>query len=65
MKLLTTKEYAALARTSESTIRHWRAAGTGPHGTRRGKRVLYVESDVIAWLCGEDQPSGGTGGTAA
>ena len=64
--MLTTGEVASLARTSESTVRYWRAQGTGPRGVRRGRRVLYVESEVHAWLRGEDAAAGirPTGGAA-
>lgn len=46
---LTTEEVAARARTVAGTVRYWRHTGRGPKGTRFGKRVLYRESDVIAW----------------
>lgn len=51
-RLLTTAEVAIRTRTPESTVRYWRSIGFGPHGFRVGKRVLYREADVQAWLDG-------------
>lgn len=48
--LLTTNEVAELLRSSASTVRYWRHTGTGPTGTRVGRRVLYRRRDVDAWL---------------
>lgn len=55
-QLITTEEYAEMARTSPSTIRYWRANGIGPAGTKRGKRVLYPRAQVLAYLLGTDAP---------
>lgn len=46
---LTSAELADRFRTSASTVRQWRHVGTGPKGTRFGKRVLYRLDDVEAW----------------
>lgn len=54
-KFLTTEEVAALARVQPGTVRVWRVHKTGPKGIRRGRRVLYPESAVLAWLRGEDE----------
>lgn len=54
-KYLTTEEVAEAARTAPSTVRYWRHIGKGPKGVKRGKRVLYPESAVVAWLAGEDE----------
>lgn len=53
-KYLTTEEVAEIARTSPSTVRYWRMAGTGPKGVRRGRRVLYPESVVEQWMSADD-----------
>jgi len=47
---MTTAEVAKQLRTTDSTVRYWRHRGTGPTGVRVGRRVLYAESDVLAWL---------------
>jgi excisionase family DNA binding protein len=47
---LTTNEVADLCRTSPETVRYWRYRGEGPPGTKVGRKVLYRESDVRAWL---------------
>lgn len=47
---LTTDEVAALLRTSAGTVRWWRHQGTGPRGVKVGRRVLYAQADVLAWL---------------
>ncbi|MEU8391527.1 helix-turn-helix domain-containing protein [Micromonospora sp. NPDC048843] len=54
-KYLTTEELAALTRSTPGTVRYWRHMGKGPRGIKRGKRVLYAESDVAAWLAEDDQ----------
>jgi len=53
---MTTAELAALVRAPESTVRFWRHRNVGPRGVRIGKRVLYLESDVLAWL--DEQTTG-------
>jgi predicted DNA-binding transcriptional regulator AlpA len=56
---ITTEEYAHLARTVPATIRYWRHIGTGPRGFKLGRRVLYVESDVRAWIEAQRELQGG------
>lgn len=59
-KYLTTEEVAEAARTSPSTVRYWRHVGKGPASVKRGRRVLYPETVVEAWLRGDERD-----GTAA
>lgn len=54
---LTTEEFAAMAKTSPSTVRYWRMCGKLDWGTKRGKRVLYPRSKAERWLLGEDIPT--------
>jgi excisionase family DNA binding protein len=57
-KLITTKELAAKLRTPEATIRYWRHTNQGPPGVRIGRRVVYDEAEVDAWIerhCAEQQ----------
>ena len=49
-RLLTTTEVAALTRAPEGTVRYWRYCGTGPACFKVGRRVVYREEDVTAWL---------------
>ena len=36
-------------------MRYWRFKGVGPPGYKVGKRVLYPERDLNAWLCEQQQ----------
>jgi predicted DNA-binding transcriptional regulator AlpA len=49
-KLLTLPEAAKMCRASDDTLRFWRYKGTGPPSARIGRRVLYRESEIVAWL---------------
>ena len=49
-RYLTTPEVAQLCRTSAETVRYWRHVGQGPASFKVGRRVLYDERDVTAWL---------------
>lgn len=48
--LLITDEVADLVRSKPETVRYWRHVGTGPKYFRIGRRVLYDEGDVLAWI---------------
>ncbi|MHA3701479.1 helix-turn-helix domain-containing protein [Jatrophihabitans sp. YIM 134969] len=47
---LTTEDVASEFRTVPATVRYWRHTGTGPRGTRVGRRVLYARADVDQWV---------------
>jgi excisionase family DNA binding protein len=49
-------QFAQLVGLSLSTVRKLRASGLVPH-TRIGKRVLYTQSDVNAFLAAHRQPA--------
>lgn len=49
-RYLTTEEAAAVLRTPTETLRYWRYVGKGPKSFKVGRRVLYDEDDVRAWL---------------
>jgi excisionase family DNA binding protein len=49
-RLLTTAEVAELVRAPQSTVRYWRHIRQGPPWGKVGRRVLYRESDVAAWI---------------
>lgn len=50
MDLITTAEFAEIARTSPETVRYWRHIGRGPAGFKVGRRVVYERSTVLQWL---------------
>lgn len=47
---ITTHEFAQLVRTSPETVRYWRHIGKGPKPFKLGRKVLYVRSQVEAWI---------------
>jgi len=49
-KLLTLPETAERLRQPEATMRYWRHLGTGPKSALVGRRVMYREQDVLAWI---------------
>jgi excisionase family DNA binding protein len=50
IRLLTQREAAALLRLSERTLERLRITGLGPVFVKAGRRVLYRESDLEAWV---------------
>ncbi len=51
MDLLTLAEVAAMTRTSPDTLRWYRHVGAGgPRSFKLGRRVMYREEDVHAWI---------------
>jgi DNA-binding transcriptional MerR regulator len=64
MPIMLLPEVSEKTRVPEATLRYWRHLGKGPKSFRNGKRVMYLEADVDAWL--EEQRSvGASGGGAA
>jgi predicted DNA-binding transcriptional regulator AlpA len=63
-RILNTNEVSRLTSVPLATLRWWRHQGTGPRSFRLGPRkVMYKESDVIAWLdeqynAAQDTPPG-------
>jgi Helix-turn-helix domain len=57
---LSTDDLAARYQRSPVSIRQWRHNGTGPRGTRFGKKVLYRLSDVEAWERGKEEAEHGS-----
>lgn len=49
-RFLSTAELADRLSVSVETVRWWRKCQTGPRAHKVGRRVLYAESDVLAWL---------------
>jgi predicted DNA-binding transcriptional regulator AlpA len=49
-KLLRLPEVAELTGLPVNTLRFWRHQGTGPKSVKLGRRVVYRECDVAAWI---------------
>ena len=49
-RLLTIEEVAAMTRLPEATWRWFRHNNTGPKAAKLGKRLVWRESEVIAWI---------------
>ena len=45
-----TAEAAALLRISPRTLVAWRSRGMGPTYVKVGRRVVYLQRDIVAWL---------------
>lgn len=48
--LRTLEEVSEMTRMPAATLRFWRHKGTGPKSSKVGRRVMYREEDVAAWL---------------
>jgi predicted DNA-binding transcriptional regulator AlpA len=48
-------EAAAELKVCRRTLDRWRTLGEGPPITRLGRRVLYRQSSLRAWLCKREQ----------
>lgn len=60
-RLLTLDEAAAMIRTPPATLRFWRHKGTGPTSFKVGRRVMYRETDIEAWLAQQYATATGAG----
>lgn len=49
-KLHTKPEAAEILRVPVSTLNYWRANGEGPPAVKIGKRVLYRDADLEAFI---------------
>lgn len=48
--LLTVAEVAELTRLATSTLCDWAKKGKGPKSYKLGRRRVYDEADVLAWI---------------
>ena len=48
--LLSTRDAARTLKHSVRTLERWRVSGGGPRFVKAGRRVLYRECDLEAWL---------------
>lgn len=46
----TQQTVSAIIGLAVTTLTNWRAMGDGPKSVRRGGRVYYRKSDVLAWM---------------
>lgn len=49
-KLLRVPEVAEMTGIPEATLRFWRHTKTGPKSAKLGRRIVYREEDVLAWI---------------
>lgn len=49
-RLLRIAEVGEMTGVPENTLRYWRHQNTGPKSAKLGRRVVYREADVIAWI---------------
>ncbi len=59
IKLLTLDEAAERVRTSPNTMRYWRHKGDGPPSALIGRRVMYREDLLEAWVAEQFAPESG------
>ena len=60
-RLLNRDEAAVLLRVPAKTLANWAYVGRGPAYFRAGRRAVYRESEVIAWLEEQRVSPGGRG----
>lgn len=49
-KLLRVEAVTEMTGIPTNTLRYWRHMGTGPKSAKLGRRIVYREADVIAWI---------------
>lgn len=49
-RIIGMEEVSAMTGTPINTLRFWRQRGVGPKSGRFGRRVVYREVDVRAWI---------------
>jgi predicted DNA-binding transcriptional regulator AlpA len=56
--LLKIPEVSAMTGVPEATLRFYRHQGTGPKSFKLGRRVMYREEDVTAWVQAQYEAGG-------
>lgn len=51
---LTTREVSERYPVAESTLRYYRHAGIGPKSFKLGRKVVYKETDMRAWMADQE-----------
>lgn len=59
--LYTTAEAADMLRVNQATLRWWRSKGLGPRPTPIGGRIRYRESDLLAFIDGQQADAAAVG----
>jgi hypothetical protein len=59
--LLSTRDAALTLQHSVRTLERWRLSGEGPQFVKAGRRVLYRECDLEAWLAAHVVPNTSAG----
>jgi predicted DNA-binding transcriptional regulator AlpA len=49
-RILRIPEVSEVTGVPEATLRFWRHQGVGPRSAKLGRRVVYREADVLAWV---------------
>lgn len=55
-RLIPAAEVAAYLMVTPGALKNWRLWGMGPRSLRVGKRIVYTDRDLLAWL--ESRPQG-------
>jgi hypothetical protein len=61
LALLTQRDAALTLKLSVRTLERYRVSGGGPRYAKLGRRVLYRESDLEAWLANRVVPNTSAG----
>jgi excisionase family DNA binding protein len=56
--LMTIPQLCEYLNVEVSTVYMWRTRGRGPRGFRVGKKILFRQTDVVAWLEEQRRRSG-------
>lgn len=62
-RFLSAKDCEALTGTPEGTWRYWAHIGSGPTSFKLGRRRVWRESAILAWVAEQEQATA-TGGAA-
>ncbi len=57
--LLKINEVSTKYQIPEPTLRYWRHRGEGPPSARIGRRVMYRQADVEAWIAAQFSSAAG------
>jgi prophage regulatory protein len=56
-KLLTAQEVMERTTLAKSTLHDWARTGKGPRSFKFGRRRVWAEADVLAWIAEQEQKS--------